>query len=71
MSRTATQNAGILTISEATSEDSGVYDCVARDADGQEVLESARVTVDAFEALPTAAITPERLIFLHKCFKNK
>ena len=62
LSRTATQDAGILTISEATSGDSGLYDCVARDADGQEVFESARVNIDAFEALPTAAITPERYI---------
>ena len=62
LSRTATQDAGILTISEATSGDSGLYDCVARDADGQEVFESARVNIDAFEALPTAAISPERYI---------
>ena len=62
LSRAASQNAGILTISEATSGDSGLYDCVARDAEGQEIFESARVSVDAFEALPTAAITPERFL---------
>ena len=62
LSRASTQNSGILTISEATSGDSGLYDCVARDVDGQEMFESARVTIDAFEALPTASITPERLL---------
>ena len=65
LSRAASQNAGILTISEATSGDSGLYDCVARDAEGQEMFESARVSVDAFEALPTAAITPERCIIIY------
>ena len=67
LSRAASQNAGILTISEATSGDSGLYDCVARDAEGQEIFESARVSVDAFEALPTAAITPERYIIIFYC----
>jgi hypothetical protein len=65
LSRGSTQDSGILTISQATGSDSGVYECVARDTNGQELYESARVSVDEYQALPTATITPERYAFLN------
>ena len=46
LSRGSAQDSGVLTISQATSSDSGVYECVAKDTNGQELYESARVSVD-------------------------
>ena len=64
LSRTSSQDSGILTLAQVSSRDSGIYDCVAKNWDGREILyESVQVSVDEFEALPTAVITPERWIF--------
>ena len=66
LSRTSSQDSGILTIPQVSSRDSGIYDCVAKNWDGREILyESVQVSVDEFEALPTAVITPERWIFFN------
>ena len=61
LARTSSQDSGILTLAQVSSRDSGIYDCVAKNWDGREILyESVQVSVDEFEALPTAVITPER-----------
>ena len=61
LSRTSTQDNGILTISQSTSGDSGVYECVATDISGDEIAYgSARVSVGDYQAGPTAKMIPEK-----------
>ena len=66
LSRTATQDSGVLTVGQATSADSGMYQCVGKDSLTQEdvTYETSVVSVDEYQAIPTAKMVPERWLHL-------
>ena len=62
LSRTTNEASGVLTIGQSTSADSGVYQCVGVDSvTGEEItIENVVVSIDEYQAIPTAKMVPER-----------
>lgn len=57
---TATQHDGVLTISNPTENDSGIYICVATSNQGIETSSHVRITINTRRKLPMINVEPEK-----------